>query len=170
MAGKVGCPLRAGTVDAALALGQPIIESPPDPESPDFPVCCTQRTVQVTPPPKVRKLMQPHYWGSSDWEYEYNKRMYVEGSYGNRKNPSTENMRRGHLRLTGLALVNIATGLAATAYNLRMIRNWHERTGLGREDNPLLEPEGEDFGFVCLTRQQAEVLGLSFAHDDDSNA
>jgi hypothetical protein len=152
-AGTVGCPLKPGTVEAALQIGLPVVENPPDPTSPDFPTCCRQRTVKVDPGP-LRKLMQEHYWGSDEWEAAWNKRTYVEGSYGNRKNPSTENLRRGHFRTTGITLVNLMTAMAAASYNLRMLRAWHERTGLGDPDHPLLEPATEPGTFLQLTPEE----------------
>ena len=85
-------------------------------------------------------------------------RTYVEGTYGNRKNRSTEDLTRGYFRITGLALVNIATAFAAVSYNLRILRNWQERTGLGDPTHPLLQPEPENYGFVCLTKEQAEHI------------
>jgi hypothetical protein len=155
IAGKVGCPLRDGTIESAVQLGLEVVENAPDPNAPDFPLCCTQRTVTVDPGP-LRKLMQQHYWGLGDWEEEWNKRTYVEGSYGNRKNTSTENLRRGHFRLTGIAMVHVATAMAAAAYNTRMARNWHERTGNGDPDHPLLQPdEGPGVG-IRLTQEQYE--------------
>jgi hypothetical protein len=152
-AGQIGCPLRAGTVEAAVTIGQPIIENPPDPTSADAPLCCKQRTVTLDPGP-LRKLMQTLYWGGPAWEAEWSKRTYVEGSYGNRKNASTENLRRGHFRVTGLTLVHILTAMAAASYNLRMLRGWHERTGLGDPDHPLLQAEDEPAMFLRLSPEE----------------
>ncbi|GBE23195.1 MAG TPA: hypothetical protein ENH00_13545 [Actinobacteria bacterium] len=157
VAGSIGCPLRAGSIDAAITLGLPIVEDAPDPASPDFPTCCSQRSVTIKPG-KLRKLMQPHYWGSELWQKIYNMRTYVEGTYGNRKNRSTEDLTRGYFRVTGLALVNIATSFAAVSYNLRILRNWHERTGLGDPTHPLLQAQPENHGFIYLTKEQAEQI------------
>lgn len=153
--GKVGCERQEGTVEAAVQLGLPIVQNPPDPASADFPLCCKQRTVTLDPGP-LRKLMQNEYWGLKAWVKEWNKRTYVEGSYGNRKNASTENLRRGHFRVTGLAMVHITTAMAAAAYNIRMLRNWNGRTGLGDPDHPLLQPADESFGYVRLTKEESE--------------
>lgn len=158
VAGAVGCPLRPGTVEAQLELGGPIIKDHPDPQNPDFPTCCTQRTVTLQPGP-LRKLMQADYWGSDEWEDDYKKRTYVEGTYGNRKNRSTEDLTRGHLRISGIAPVQIATAMAAVAYNLRMLRNWHERTGLRDDDHhPLLKADEEAYDWAYLTPAQAAAL------------
>lgn len=132
-----------------------IVENAPDPASPDFPTCCSQRTVTINPGP-LRKLMQEHYWGSETWEIEYAKRTYVEGAYGNRKNPSTEDVRRGHHRLAGIAMVHIAIAMSAAAYNLRILRNWHRKHGLGDPDHPLLREPEETGGWVYISPDDAE--------------
>jgi len=97
--------------------------------------------------------MQKHYWGSDAWTRDWNKRTYVEGSYGNRKNPSTEDVRRGHHRITGITLVHVVDSMSAVAHNLRMLRNWHERTGQGDPDHPLLQPAEEEYT-IRLTKEQ----------------
>lgn len=139
IAGTVGCPLRPGTVEAAVELGLPVIQNPPDPNAPDFPTCCAQRTVTLDPGP-LRKLMQRDYWGSDAWLREWNKRTYVEGAYGNLKNPSTENVRRGHFRVTGLPNVTIVAALAAAAYDRRILLNWAKHNKRTDPDHPLLRP------------------------------
>lgn len=160
LAGSVGCALREGTLAAAHRLGLPIVATPPDADldGEPLPACCTQSTVTVTPPTKVRKLLQPHYWGSSAWKRCFDKRTYVEGTYGNRKNVNTENMRRGQFRFTGIALVNLVVGLSAACYNLRIIRNWHERTGMGDPTHPLLARPEPDYGFVRLSELERDAL------------
>jgi hypothetical protein len=148
LAGHVGCPLRPGTEAAAIAQGIPIITKPPDANGPEpLPACCTQQTVKVTPPDKVLKLDQQHYWGSKKWANTYRKRTYVEGSYGNRKNDSTENMSRGLFHVTGLPLINIAMTMVNASYNLRMIQNWQERTNTLPIDHPLLQSDDDIVGF-----------------------
>lgn len=143
LAGKIGCPLRPGTVAAAIEHGLPIVEHPPtaDPNGEPLPKCCTQRTVKTSPPTSIVKHQQPHYWGTRTWSRIWRRRTYVEGTYGNRKNVSTENMRRGITRIPGLAFTHITIGLVNASYNLRMVRNWHDRTGLGDPNHPLLAPD-----------------------------
>jgi hypothetical protein len=157
VSGKLGCPLRQFTVEAAMTNGAEIVENPPEPDDDSF-KCCTQRTVQVTPPAPIRKLMQHHYWGSEEWCQEWRKRTYVEGSYGNRKNPSTENVRRGHIRVMGLLMTNLLMAMAAASYNLRMLRNWQERTGLGDSSHPLLQSENGPTRFTFLDDAALEQL------------
>jgi hypothetical protein len=158
VAGKVGCPLRPGTVEVALQLGLPIIEHPPTTaDGEPLPDCCTQGTVLVRPPEQILKTIQPFYWGSRKWRRHYRRRTYVEGSYGNRKNPSTENMRRGMFRSVGVTWANLVIAMAAASYNTRMIRNWHDRTGL-QADHPLLAPDDPDYGFMYLTPDEAATF------------
>lgn len=159
LAGKIGCPLRAGTVVTAIENGLPIVENPPTtgPKSEPLPKCCTQRTMTTSPPQEIRKTQQPHYWASRAWDRVWKRRTYVEGSYGNRKNVSNENMRRGITRIPGLAFTHITVALVNASYNLRMVRNWHDRTGLGDPDHPLLKPdEGPgEWDFVTTTSGKA---------------
>ncbi|MGC8481599.1 MAG: transposase, partial [Acidimicrobiales bacterium] len=109
--------------------GKPRIQNPPDAvrDGEPLPACCTQQTVKVTLPPQIHKLSQRLYWGSKEWTRRYKQRTYVEGSYGNRKNNSTENLRRGLHRLTGMANVHLIMAMVNASYNLRMLNNWHER-------------------------------------------
>ena len=127
--GSIGCPLREGSMQAALEAGKPRIQNPPNAErdGEPLPLCCTQDSVQVTLPTQIFKLSQRLYWGSKKWTRRYKQRTYVEGSYGNRKNNSTENLRRGLHRLTGMANVHLIMAMVNASYNLRMLNNWHER-------------------------------------------
>ena len=167
LAGTVGCPLRPGTVEAAIELGLPLIEQAPDPrrDGEPLPACCTQQTVTLVPPPAARKLQQEHYWGSERWTRKWKRRTYVEGSYGNRKNTSTENMRRGQFRVTGIAWVNIVVGRAAASYNLRMLRNWQQRTGKLDPAHPLVAAPPPDHGFVMLTEEEYAQLAARYQTD-----
>ena len=99
LAGTVGCPLREGTVDIAIEGNLPLITTPPAAET--APTCCTQSTVELKEDGQ-RKLWQREYWGSKPWVLSNNRRTYVEGAFGNIKNPSTENLSRGTFRITGL--------------------------------------------------------------------
>jgi len=101
----------------------------------------------------------------------YRKRTYVEGSYDNRKNPTTENMRRGLFRSTGLVWANLVISLCAASHNERMLRNWHERSGRGDPAHPLLQPDAENHGFLFLTAAQAALLdGQRFGTAADAAA
>jgi hypothetical protein len=162
-AGKLGCPLADGTVEVARTLGLPIVHRPPDPA----PTCCTQRTFMIrvedtteddTPKNRKRKQQlalamkhaQDEYWGDHRWRVSWNRRTYVEGAFGNLKNPNTENVHRGLFRFTGLPLVTLAIAASAAASNVRQLRNWHERTSNGDPLHPLLAPEPVFRGFTLI--------------------
>lgn len=140
--GKVGCPLRAGTVQVAALTGRPIIERPPDPatDGEPLPRCCSKRSIEITPPATIAKTLQPHYHGNVEWYRWHNQRSYVEGAFGNLKNHDRENVRRGHHRVVGLTKVSIVLALSLAAMNLRLLRIWNERVD-GPTDHPMLQPE-----------------------------
>ena len=162
IAGKVGCPLRDGTTAAATALGLPFVVNPPDPNSAEgLPKCCTQKTVLTRPPAKIAKLSQSRYWGSREWANLYRRRTYVEGLFGNCKNSSTENLRRGLFHITGLPLVHLMLTMVNVSYNLRMIENWQRRNLAAdkpREmlaaDHPLLVDDSNIAGYRAVTHAE----------------
>jgi hypothetical protein len=177
-AGKVGCPLVAGSVGAARALGQPVVR-PPAPRARG--AACTQRTfmIRVEPPDEAptvaeretrrqlaqaMKHAQDEYWGEHRWLSSWNRRTYVEGAFGNLKNPNTENVHRGLFRFTGLPLVTLAVAAAVAACNVRQLRNWHERTGNGDPTNALLVAEPTFHGYLLLAgTEPAENVALPIA-------
>jgi hypothetical protein len=116
----------------------------------------------VTPPRSVYKLQQPKYWGSKTWERIWARRTYVEGSYGNRKNPSTENVSRGHNQIFGLVWAHIVMGLVNASYNLRMLENWCERNvDHPFNAHPLIQGDNTAInvaGYVGLTAEEFEQI------------
>ncbi|MDP5185511.1 hypothetical protein QOZ88_23000 [Blastococcus sp. BMG 814] len=108
------------------------------------------------------KHSQDEYWGDRRWTASWNRRTYVEGAFGNLKNPDTENTRRGYFRFTGLPLVTLAMAFAVTASNVRQLRNWHQRTGAGDPAHPLLQAEPEFHGYALLTAEQAAGVDDAF--------
>jgi hypothetical protein len=170
LAGKVGCPHRPGTEIAAMELGLPVVQNPPNPadDGEPLPKVCTQQTQLVTPPESVFKLQQQHYWGSPAWQAIYNRRTYVEGSYGNRKNTSTENVRRGMFQVFGLVWAHIVIALANASYNQRMLENWSQRhPDHPHCDHPLLARDTDDttpIGFIQVTADEyARLLAARVA-------
>lgn len=81
LAGKVGCPLRTGTVAVAVNLGLPIVENPPDADRDGeaLPKCCTQVTVTVNPPEPVYKLQQKYYWGANHGRSKWGNAAELKG-------------------------------------------------------------------------------------------
>ena len=162
--GKIGCPLRPGTEATAINFGLAIVAKPPNAQRDNEPLpkCCSQDTVMVTPPRSVYKLQQPHYWGSKKWERIWARRTYVEGSYGNRKNPSTENVTRGHNQIFGLVWAHIVMGLVNASYNLRMLENWCERNADHPfNTHPLIQGDNTAInvaGYVGLTAEEFEQI------------
>lgn len=150
--GKVGCPFVEGSVEAARDEGQPIV-TPPETKT----AFCKQTTVQI-PPGKHMKYAQDEYWGDGRWEASWDRRTYVEGVYGNLKNPNTENIHRGFFQFIGLPMVTLAMTAAMVSYNIRELNNWHQRTGLGDSEHPLLATTEWVNGFTMLTRQQADEI------------
>jgi hypothetical protein len=165
--GKVGCPLRPDTVPVAIRQGLRRVENPPTAAdyADGLPACCTQRTVKVTPPPSVHKLQQPHYWGTPEWRRMWDRRTYVEGSYGNRKNPSTENLRRGHFQVFGLVWVHLVMAMVNASYNLRMLENWCDRhPDHPFQDHPLVAPAvTATVGYLAVSAEELESILLARA-------
>ena len=152
--GTVGCPLRQGTVEVAQLNGLPVIVEPPDPAT--APKCCTQRTVSTGLDAQA-KIEQEHYWGSKKWRKRYNHRTYIEGAFGNVKNPTTENVERGFVRVFGLGRVTFAIGIALIACNLRMLRGNTELLAPGDGDL-LVEADAHCHGFMFVTEEEEALL------------
>ena len=141
VANRVGCWARGqNSVTAAREAQLPIITPPEDWSSRP---CCTNKTTDFTPDPTKshhqRKLMQREYLGTRRWRRAMNLRSAVEGAFGILKNPSRQRLRRGQNRLPGLAIANLISGLKAAVFNEEQLRGWHEQTGKGPEDHPLLQ-------------------------------
>lgn len=151
-AGKVGCPFVKDSVASARKYGQPVVVPPEAPTK-----FCEQETVQIEAG-KHMKYAQEEYWGSSAWETSWNRRTYVEGVYGNLKNPNTENIHRGFFQFVGMPLVTLALTAAVVSYNIREYNSWHERTGAGDPDHPLLKQTAWVHGFEMLTQEQAKAI------------
>lgn len=106
------------------------------------------------------KLQQRYYWGSRKWAHFYSRRSLVEGSYGNRKNVSTENMRRGQFQRFGLVWVHIVMGLNNASYNLRILENWcGHHPDHSANDHPLIaKPEDCSVGFVAVDSVEWDLI------------
>ena len=162
--GTIGCPLREGTVATAITLGLPVVENPPGEVG--RPAICTQTTVQLRVESEAEqismKLNQKHYWGSHAWRLSYNRRTYVEGTFGVFKSTTATGHDRGTHQFQGLPLVTIAVAVSAAVTNLRLLRKWHEETGLGDPLNPLLAPDPEFHGLQELTFEDARAIDQDF--------
>ncbi len=156
--------MREGTVEVAQLNGLPVIVEPPDPTA--APACCTQRTV-TTGRDAQPKVEQEHYWGSPKWKTRNNARTYVEGAFGNMKNPTTENVERGFFQVTGLAKVNFMVGIALVAHNLRMLRGNVSLFAMGDGDL-LLQEDADCHGFLFVSpEEEAMILEIRAASAPD---
>lgn len=158
--GTMGCPLVPVSMVTAQLKGLPIVENPPNPDvdGEPLPKVCVQDSLVLHPPDEIRKLHQVKYWGSKQWATIFGRRTSVEGSYGDRKNVSTENLRRGLFQSTGIAWTNLVGSLVAASYNLRMLENWHERSGDGDPTHPLLAPRSEPAPWMYLSPAQSQSV------------
>ena len=132
-----GCPLAADYPE-----GLPVVVDPPS--GPNTPRSCSQATTVVAGAALI-KLAQRDYWGSPEWQASYGRRAHVESIFGNLRNPSTQNIRRGFCRVMGLIKTTLMLAFEVMAANLRLVREWAKRTG--ENSDPLHEPFPEDHGF-----------------------
>jgi hypothetical protein len=118
------------------------------------------------------KYQQQEYWGLLDWLVSWNRRTYVEGSFGNIKNHNTGNVHRGFMCFTGMPLVTLAVTAAVVAYNLRELENWYARCRAADHSNdlvaayaghPLHQQTSWRHGFSMLTAEQAQALDAKYA-------
>ncbi len=71
------------------------------------------------------------------------------------KNPTVAGMDRHFYRGIGTAHVSIAVLFAAVVTNVHLLRKWHDETGLGPDNHPLLQVDEEDSAFERLDANQA---------------
>jgi hypothetical protein len=158
--GSIGCPLRPQTMATAVQANLPIVTNVPDEVG--RPKICTQESVQIRITKKkeevTMKMHQRYYWGSKSWRQSYNRRTFVEGWFGVLKNTSSTGFHRGSHQFVGLPLVTLVVAMAAATTNLRLLRKWHERTGFGDIQHPLLQPDEGFLGYSRLTKEQADEL------------
>ena len=162
--GTLGCPLVPGSVPAATTVGLPVVTPPAETDQPKI---CHQDTVTLrlrTDAQKTAmKLAQPQYWGTPEWERNYARRTYVEGWFGVLKSKTSTDCRRGSHQFRGLALVSLVLACAAAVTNKRMLRKWHDETGLGDPTHPLLQPDRQFYGFTELDATTARAIDQACA-------
>lgn len=139
----------------------PIVASPgPAATAPE---CCRQVTI-VIPGPVLPKLRQREAWGSPRWIDSFARRSAIEGIFGNLRNLSTQNIKRGFCRVVGLVKTSLMLTFQAMAVNIRLIRQWSRRTG--DVTDPLSELMPENFGFEELDEHGQIALAEPFDFDD----
>ena len=138
-AGVMGCPNRPESMIIANRRALPTVKNPIAPNAKgELPRCCTSTTFQLRLPEPIAKLWQPYLWQSPRWQRFVWIRSFVESVYGNLKNEARENINRKVHRHIGITWSHFFLTLASTNYNLRTLRKWHEETGRGDPDHPLL--------------------------------
>lgn len=169
LAGSVGCALRPETLDAAKAAGLPIVQNPPDLNK-DKATCCTNKSgVASVQYESMRKLEQPHYWGSPEWKAVYDLRTYVEGIFGSIQNGDTEAVQRGFTKFVGLPMVSLGLTMALASANVRHQRNfWDEHPDL-RPDHPLAANDPGLHGFRTMTAEEVAAT-VPTDHQQQSDA
>ena len=88
----------------------------------------------------------------------YRRRALVEGAFGILKSSSRLRMRRGHIRISSLAHATIVAAVKISLFNEEQMRAWHQRTGRGPADHPLLQPDSIYHGFLDLTADEAQAI------------
>lgn len=167
--GSLGCPLVDGTVAAATELAQPIVEPVGDP----LPVCQQDTaTVRIETPTQKRamKTLQPDYWGSSKWRESYNRRTYIEGFFGCLKNQSIAGVDHETSQFRGLALANIVLAMSVAIGNAHALVKWHETTGKGDPEHPLLTTHAPFHGYIALDADQAHTVDIQAQHETNPTA
>ena len=147
------CPAQAGKMRCTnCPMSQfldpattPEIEDPP--ELSTAPKCCTQRTVTI-PGAARGKLAQRYYWGSPEWIEAFARRTHVEGYFGNLKNTSSGNVKRGWCKVVGIVKTSILLACAVAATNISLFRTWAERTG--DISDALCQPDPPNHGYEEL--------------------
>lgn len=137
----VRCPLKPHTM--AYPDDVPLNLNPPDP--PDAPTCCTQRTIEL-PEEAQGKLRQKHRWGSDDWIKDYARRTYVEGGFGELRNPALGALARGKFCVIGIIKVTLMLAALVAASNARRLATWAANHDL-RSDDPALAPPDTETAF-----------------------
>lgn len=166
---KVACPLFPPSMEVAAELGLTTINTDLLGLEPgqELPRCCTQDSFRVTVPEAAAKLNQINYWGSKSWYRAFAGRASVEGVFGNLKNPRTENLKRGTIQKTGLVWVQLIVTLICATYNVRVIRNRHDRLEFDPIDHPLLSKDEETVTHVSLTAEQEMQIFRAYQNGED---
>jgi hypothetical protein len=118
--GKIRCPLRPASM--TLDRDRPEILTPP--EHP--PACCHQQTITV--PPEVNaKTAQKHDYPSKSHRRSYARRTGAERTFATAKDPATNNIARGWIRLMGLTPVMLWLTCLLAVRNQRILTAWDAR-------------------------------------------
>ncbi|WP_030665764.1 hypothetical protein [Streptomyces cellulosae] len=144
-ADRTQCPLKKHTLGRGIHL--PLVDPTPSPAS--SPLCCSQKTVTVTPEAGAH-LWQPLQYGSEAWQRVYFRlRNSVEGINGYAKDPLYERLEdAGTRRIRGIAARTLMLAFQLAHANRRKLTAWadsialhgdrpHRRPTLRRKTKPL---------------------------------
>ena len=149
------------TLSADYGDGRPIVASPGPAAT--APKCCRQAAI-VIPGSVLSKLRQRDPWESPKWIDSFARRSAIEGIFGNLRNQSTQNIKRGFCRVVGLVKTSLMLTFEVVAANIRLVRKWAKRTGFTTE--PLCAPFPTDHGFEELDENGQICLAEPFCLDD----
>ncbi len=170
--GTVGCPLVEGTMAVALEAELDYIKEPPAESG--RPLICQQDTVTLRIENDDHKVivkpLQHHYWGSAAWQEDYARRTHIEGFFGCLQNDEIGTVDGSTHQQRGLAAVTIIYSMAAAISNAHILRLWHEQTGLGDPEHPLLTPDPTFFGFMELDEIGAREIDEAGARQADESS
>ena len=55
-------------------------------------------------------------------------------------------------------MASFIAAIKISVYNEEQLRAWHDRTGCGPADHPLLQPDPPYWGFRNLTKEEAKAI------------
>lgn len=93
------------------------------------------------------KLRQAHRWGSDAWIKDYTRRTYVEGSFGELRNPALGALARGKFCIMGLIKVTLMLAALAAPSNARRITTWATDQHVISDDPALAPVTDDDWAF-----------------------
>lgn len=144
-AGQMRCPLKPASM--AYPDDVPLNMNPPD--AAIAPAACRQRTIEL-PEEAQGKLRQRNRWGTDEWITEYNRRTYVEGTFGVLRNPALRGLTRGLFCVIGIAKVTLWLAALVAATNMATLAKWAQRTDIGSSDPALVAATADDWAFEEL--------------------
>jgi hypothetical protein len=120
--GKIRCPLRAESM--SLSHAHPEVGTPPEAE--EAPCCCRQSSITV--PPEVNaKTAQRHDYPSPAHRKSYGRRSAAERTNATVKDPSSTDITRGSIRVTGQSAITIVVVAAVVVRNIRIVNAFEAR-------------------------------------------
>ena len=55
-------------------------------------------------------------------------------------------------------MATLVAAIKISVFNEEQLRLWHDRTGAGPTDHPLLQPDQPDWGYRNLTQDESEAI------------